>query len=88
MLHIYFDVFFYREKRHLKWFIPIDQLEIRLDEYKSDKSENDQRYLRNLREEVLSLRRRQIEDNSSRNQQKIKKKLAEQVNFNIIMNAK
>ena len=80
--------FYYREKRHLKWFIPIDQLEIRLDEYKSDKSENDQRYLRNLREEVLSLRRRQIEDNSSRNQQKIKKKLAEQVNFNIIMNAK
>jgi hypothetical protein len=66
-----------RDKRHLKWFIPVDQLEIRLDEYKSDKCDN---RLRSLREEVLSLRRRQAEDASARSQLKLKKKLAEQEN--------
>jgi uncharacterized membrane protein len=72
--------FFLRDKRSLKWYIPIDQLEIFLDEYKSAKSEVE---LRHLREEVASLRgnlKRQTEENASiRNQQKIKKKLTEQV---------
>ena len=71
---------FYREKRQLKWFIPIDHLGISLDEYKSTKSDKE---LRHLREEVVSLRgnlKKQTEENASaRNQQKIKKKLAEQV---------
>jgi hypothetical protein len=70
-----------KEKRHLKWFIPIDQLEIFLDDdHKSAKSETE---LRHLREEVASLRgnlKKQTEENAStRNQLKIKKKLAEQV---------
>ncbi|RNA41980.1 breakpoint cluster region [Brachionus plicatilis] len=70
-----------KDRRQLKWFIPIDQLEIFTDEYKSAKSENE---LRHLREEVVSLRgnlKKQTEENASaRNQQKIKKKLAEQEN--------
>ena len=74
------NLIIYRDKRSLKWYIPIDQLEIFLDEYKSAKSDTE---LRHLREEVASLRgnlKRQTEENASiRNQQKIKKKLAEQV---------
>jgi hypothetical protein len=53
-----------------------------LEEHKSTKSDKE---LRHLREEVVSLRgnlKKQTEENASaRNQQKIKKKLAEQVNY-------
>jgi hypothetical protein len=71
-----------KDKGHLKWFIPIDRLETFLDEYKSSRPEKE---IRHLREEVLSLRgdlKRQSEggNSSSRNQQKIKKKLVEQEN--------
>lgn len=67
-----------KDKRQLKWYIPIDHLEIFLDEYKSAKSDTE---LRHLREEVVSLRKRQTDESaSSRHQQKIKKKLAEQEN--------
>ncbi|CAF0746626.1 unnamed protein product [Brachionus calyciflorus] len=45
-----------KDKRQLKWFIPIDQLEVFTDEYKSAKSENE---LRHLREEVVNLRAEQ-----------------------------
>ena len=72
----------FREKRHLKWFIPIDHVGISLEEYKSTKSDKE---LRHLREEVVSLRgnlKKQTEENASaRNQLKIKKKLAEQVKY-------
>ena len=70
-----------KDRRQLKWFIPIDQLEIFTEDYKSAKSENE---LKHMRDEVVSLRgnlKKQTEENASaRNQQKIKKKLAEQEN--------
>jgi hypothetical protein len=71
---------FLREKRQLKWFIPIDKLEISLDDYKSAKSELE---LRNLRAELVTLREHlnKEQNGSNRNQQRIKKKLAEHVSF-------
>lgn len=73
-----------KDKKQLKWYIPIDQLEIFIDEYKSAKSEIE---LKHLREEVASLRKRQTEEvNSAKSQLKIKKKLAEQVRFSLNLN--
>lgn len=71
-----------RDKRQLKWFIPIDKLEISLDDYKSAKSETE---LRNLRSELVSLREQinKEQNASNRNQQKIKKKLVEHVNIQV-----
>lgn len=69
-----------KDKKQLKWYIPIDQLELFTDDYKSAKSESE---LKHLREEVASLRKRQTEEaNSAKSQLKIKKKLTEQVNIN------
>lgn len=70
-----------KDKRQVKWFIPIDHLGISLDEYKSAKSDTE---LRHVRENVVSLRsdlKKQTEENASyRNQQKTKKRLTEQEN--------
>ena len=78
------------KKRHIKWLIPIDQLEIFLDEYRLGdmrRSEHDAKHLRELRDEVVSLRKRQSEENalnasatSTRLQQKLRKKLLEHEN--------
>ena len=67
----------------MKWVIPIDKLEIFLDDYKSAKSEIE---LRHLREEVVSLRGdlKKEENTSTRSQLKIKKKLAEHVSYKTI----
>lgn len=78
-----------KDRRQLKWYIPIDQLEIYIDDYKSAKSENE---LRHLRDEVVSLRvnlKKKTEENTSaRDQQKIKKKLVEQENELAIQSSK
>ena len=68
-----------KDKRQLKWFIPIDKLEIYLDDYKSAKSETE---LKSLRSELVQLREQvnKEQNSSTRNQMKIKKKLAEHEN--------